>query len=237
MNRRSRQKMTAQPAISGPDYYTNPQTIGSRMRIARLRKFLLPLIEQVHARNGSVRILDLGGAGNYWMPIMPDIERLSCSVTVMNLVISGAVKGDARNIEFVEGDACVTSYSDLSFDLVHSNSMIEHVGSWSNMVAAAGEIRRLAPSYYVQVPYFWFPLEPHFRVLGFQWLPENVRARMLMSRARGFYSKAADMDEAMRAVQTVYLLDRRQMQALFPDAEFKSERLLGLTKSLIAIRA
>lgn len=228
--------MTAQPAFSGPDYYKNPHTIGSRMRTLRLRKLLLPLIEEVHAQKGSVRILDVGGAGNYWTPILPDLERLSCSVTVMNLVISNAVKGNARNIEFVEGDACATNYPDRAFDLVHSNSVIEHLGSWSNMVAAAGEIRRLAPSYYVQVPYFWFPMEPHFRVLGFQWLPESARARLLMSKARGFYSKAADMDEAMRAVQTVYLLDRRQMQALFPDATFKSEKLFALTKSLIAIR-
>lgn len=229
--------MTAQPAISGPDYYTNPQTIGSRMRVARLRQLLLPLIEQVHARKGGVRILDLGGTGNYWVPITPDLDRLSCRVTVMNLTVSPAVKGAARDIEFVEGDACATAYPDGAFDLVHSNSMIEHLGSWSNMIAAAGEIRRLAPSYYVQVPYFWFPMEPHFRMPGFQWLPENLRARLLMRKARGFYPKAATMDEAMRMVQGVYLLDRSQMRCLFPDAAFKTEKLLGLTKSLIAIRA
>ncbi len=114
--------------------------------------------------------------------------------------------------------------------------MIEHVGSWANMSAMAGEVRRLAPRYYVQTPNFWFPLEPHFRTVGWHWLPEQVRCSLLMWRGFGFRQRAASVDEAMRSIQGCALINRRQMTALFPDARIVDERIYGVAKSLMAIR-
>ena len=123
------------------------------------------------------------------------------------------------------------------FDLVHSNSVVEHVGDWPRMEAFAAEVRRLAPRYYVQTPYFWFPIEPHFSAPFFHWRSEQARARALLRRRHGFAERAADMGQAMRDVQHARLLDKQQFRFLFPDAEHIDERAAGLTKSLIAIRS
>ena len=125
---------------------------------------------------------------------------------------------------------------DNGFDIAHSNSVIEHIGDWPLMERFAAETRRLAPRYYVQTPYFWFPIEPHFSAPLFHWMPEGMRARRVMKRAYGFMWKTDDLGEAMRAVQDARLLDKTMMRYLFPDARHVDEKVAGFTKSLMAIR-
>jgi hypothetical protein len=135
------------------------------------------------------------------------------------------------------GDASdLGDLDDMSYDLVHSNSVIEHVGSWDRMMRMAANVRRLAPRYYVQTPNFWFPLEPHFRAPFFHWLPEQIRYRIYMHRSLGFRGRAPSVDAAMRSIQGACLIDQAQMRALFPDAQIKRERFCLMTKSWMAIR-
>jgi len=91
-------------------------------------------------------------------------------------------------------------------------------------------------SYYVQTPNFWFPYEPHFRVPFFHWLPEQVRVRLLMRFSLGYFRKADSIDKAMSNVESVRLIDRKQLAELFPDATIRAERICGFSKSIIAIR-
>jgi len=102
--------------------------------------------------------------------------------------------------------------------------------------AGDAEVRRVAKAYYVQTPYLWFPVEPHFRAPFYAWLPEQTRAQLLMRFDLGYIGKAATLDQAMSDVQSINLLDRAQMRSLFPDANISFERVLGLPKSMIACR-
>ncbi len=60
----------------------------------------------------------------------------------------------------------------------------------------ADNVRRLAPRYYVQTPNYWFPFEPHFRTVGFQYLPERLRVMMLRRFALGFFQKFTSDEDA-----------------------------------------
>ena len=142
----------------------------------------------------------------------------------------------SRDLARTEAARQRTGGGDNAFDVVHSNSVIEHVGLWSNQRRMAQEVRRLAPRYFVQTPNFWFPLEPHFRMPFIHWLPEPWRAAILMRRACGFYPRARSFDEAQQILEDARLLNVKAMAALFPDATIECERFAFVTKSIIALR-
>jgi len=205
----------------------------NRFRRTRFERFLA-IAREVAAGKGLVRIIDIGGTRAYWHGVEDMWTDLPLDITLINL---DTPDSDDGIFHIRGGNACaLLDHADNSFDIVHSNSVIEHVGHWPEMLAMATEVRRLAPRYYLQTPNFWFPMEPHYRTLFFQMYPENVRANMLMRRRRGFRGPYQTLDAAMRDVQSVQLLNAKQMAALFPDAQIEREKIGILTKSLIAVR-
>lgn len=226
-DRRNRPGVT--DAVAGGDEKVNE----NRFRKKRFRLFRRLLTDNFAGRD-VIRVADIGGAQRYWQALRPLWQDLPLEITIINI---GAEEFDDPPYHVRDGDACdLSGYADNSFDVVHSNSVIEHVGHWPEMSAMAKEISRLAPHYYVQTPNFGFPFEPHFRSLFFHWYPEAMRAHMVMKRRRGFIEREETMEGAMLQVQAVNLLDARQMAALFPDGRIRRERFLGFAKSLIAIR-
>jgi hypothetical protein len=199
------------------------------------------LISQIAAENGSIRILDLGGTREYWHRVgLGFLNDVSAHVTVLNRVPSELTPEcrDDRFFATVVGDACdLVQYGDGAFDLVHSNSVIEHVGNWSRMKKFAAETRRVGQNYYVQTPYYWFPIDPHYyRAPLIHWMPRPWQARILKSFPVAYCGRSGTLDAAYEILDTTQLIDRQQFGELFPDAVIASERILGLTKSLLAIR-
>jgi len=214
--------------------YNDPVSIGSRLRRRRAGP-LAELIERTHLEKGCCSILDLGGTETYWN-IFDDrfLRDRNCRITLLN-----RNKTELRNpavFKAVVGDACAVDAADNSFDIVHSNSVIEHVGNWCRTKAFSREVRRLAPSHFVQTPNFWFPWEPHFGVPLFQFLPFQMRVSLLLGKKCGFYRRCRSLSEAIESVEEIRLLSRRMMVDLFPDSQIIHERLFGMTKSFIAIR-
>jgi hypothetical protein len=179
-----------------------------------------------------IRILDLGGVGGFWKEQGIE-DRPHLQVTVVNLEPHPPL---CAQVTRVIGDArdC-NQWADQSVDVVFSNSLIEHLGSWEEQQAFALSIRRIAKNYFIQTPNYGFPLEPHFMVLGFHYLPVWIRIKLVQHLALGWMPKIPDRAEAMRAIQQIRLLGWRDCQRLFPDAFIWREKFLGLTKSLVAI--
>lgn len=212
------------------------EAYGSSFRQNRFQLFKT-MIEDIIAQQGHCKILDVGGEFDYWKPFLPLLQGMPIEVVITNIDDRSTGFADPR-FSSKYANACDLSFcGSEAFDIVHSNSVIEHVGRWPEMKAMATEIRRVAKAYYVQTPYFWFPLEPHYRVIGYQWLPESWRARLHTWASVGYYKKAADFSEGMTFTQRAALLDKTQMKALFPEGKLISERVCGLTKSLIITRA
>jgi hypothetical protein len=200
------------------------------------------LIREAAERNcgNTVRILDMGGEIGYWKTFGETFLRQnSVHLTLINLDysrLSPRSLPDPTLYTVAGGDCCdLADHIDHSFEIVHSNSVIEHVGDWQRVLAFGRNVRRLAPAYFVQTPNFWFPIEPHFGAVGFQWLPEPVRVRMVNRRAMGQFPQVG-VDRAHEFVQEVRLLTAWQMRHVFPDAQIVGERVFGFTKSFMAVR-
>lgn len=195
----------------------------------------MSMVESIHMKKGSVSIIDLGGSHNYWK-FLPDgyVEKFNLSIKVLNLrhnpskdsyLIKGMV-GDARDL---------SCFNDKSFDIAHSNSLIEHLTT-PDQIILSKEVQRIACSYYVQTPNFWFPVEPHYMCPFMQWMPVNFRTVMLNNFDMGNLSKRENILEALTVVSQLNLIDEMRLQWLFPAAEIVHEKFMGLTKSLIAMR-
>lgn len=216
------------------------EALSRRFRSGRdvlLRQFL----ETAPRAGGDLRILDLGGRTDYWLRVgVPFLQSLRARITISNLLETEITdRGSLPDgmFDFHVGNGCHLEFADGSFDVCHSNSVIEHVGGWPEMQDFARETRRVATAYYAQTPNFWFPVDPHFwRMPMIHWTPRPVRARMMRALPLAHAGRAPDLETAYGFVDGSRLLSARQMRALFPDADLIPEKLGGLAKSYIAIR-
>ena len=201
------------------------RSLAERMRLRRWEQLTreFPDFERM-------RVLDLGGTTLYWTrsPVRPR------SVTVINL----KEPGEGRSwVSPVTGDAC--DARDLvggeEFDLVFSNSLIEHLGGHLPRTRFAAVVRSMAPRYAVQTPYRYFPIEPHWVFPGMQFLPLRARSWLAPRWSLGHTHGWAAPD-ALEEVMFTELLSLTDMRTYFPDARIEWERFAGLPKSITAFR-
>jgi hypothetical protein len=126
----------------------------------------------------------------------------------------------------VEGDACDLGsvFADGTFDIVFSNSVVEHVGDHERRAAFAREVRRLGRAYWVQTPSDRFPIEAHTGVPYYFRLPEFARKAL----ERRWHQKLPAWTDFIRGTCVV---SRGEMLDLFPGAELYVEKKLLLEKS------
>lgn len=80
-------------------------------------------------------------------------------------------------IAYVQGDACALPFPDASFDVVHSNAVIEHVGGHDRQEAFVREALRVGRRVFVTTPNRWFPIEVHTKLPLVHWLPASLAGR------------------------------------------------------------
>ena len=207
---------------------SNPGSLATRMRRRRFA-FFLSLLDTVKR---PVRILDVGGTQQFW-DVMGHEKLEEVRITLLNRLPAQSL---APAFEAVSGDARdLGRYETGSFDVVFSNSVIEHLGpSFADQRRMANEIRRVGRRYFVQTPNRYFVLEPHFLVPGFQFMPLAARTWLVSHFDVGWYRRIPDRAAARREVESVALLTARQLKELFPEARIYREKLLGMTKSFVA---
>jgi Methyltransferase domain len=182
----------------------------------------------------QTRLLDIGGAPNTWITESRYGTRFP--VTLVNLRFPDpAVLTDGR-FTAVEGDATDLPFADASFDIAFSNSVIEHMTDWDRQQLFAAEARRVAKKLWIQTPARSFPLEPHLLAPFFQYLPRHLQSRIARHFTLWGLLTKPDPARVDEMLSDIRLLTYREMKQLFPDCLILRERVLGLTKSYVAVR-
>lgn len=169
------------------------------------------------------KVLDVGGQPQIW-----DHVKVPLEITCLNLAgIMTTEHQSHHKFIFVEGDGCdMPQFQPGQFDMVFSNSVIEHVGDESKRAMFAREIRRISNRYWVQTPYKHYPIEAHSG-MPFWWLyPEFIRKAIL----RRWKKKLPAWTEM---IEHTTVISTSELKALFPESKVRLEWMI-FPKSLIA---
>ena len=210
------------------------------LRLNLFYKFLRPYQQQTRRKRSEMfskhirlqpgmKVLDLGGTPEIWQFVETPLD-----ITLLNLEFdpqftASNYKGH-HNLTFIQGDACDTKFPSNAFDLVFSNSVIEHVGDVQKQQAFAAQVHRLAPRYWVQTPAKWFPIEAHTGMPFWWFLPERLRTKLIANWRK-------DLPLWSEYIAGTRLVDRASLTRMFPNSSLLTERNVGLVKSYIVCRA
>ena len=172
----------------------------------------------VSSFNRKVTVLDIGGTQEYWeMMEYTDpnkIEVILINITEIQVTLPNfmAIQMDATDLDLLEFDC----------DIVFSHSLIEHVDHeiFSTIV------RCFNRPYFIQTPNKNFPMEPHFLIPLFQFMPMWLKKLLLKT------IKSSIINE----VEDINLLDKKELKRLFPNSEIYGGKIFGITQSFMVIK-
>ena len=191
----------------------------------RMQKF-----ETIMKLTGDEVILDVGGDRTNW-----GLTKTTPKVVLFNLHIPSDAADDDR-FTWQKGDATGLPYQDHQYELVFSNSVIEHVGDYAAQQRFADECRRVGGRLWVQTPALGFPVEPHYLTPFVHWLPKPARRRLLRRCSVWGLLTKPTQEKVDEQVDEIRLLSKREMKRLFPDCRILTERFGLWPKAYIAVR-
>lgn len=225
----------------------DPMRSLARRFAKRARSKRAALFRSLFKLDRNTKLLDLGSEGGAHInAVLEGTPVEPANVYIADIDAEGVLRGSRKfgYTPVVIGEAQTLPFPERFFDIVFCSSVIEHVTVPKHQVwqlrsgrvfrhearkrqqAFANEIRRLGKSYFVQTPYKHFPIESHSLLPFLAWLPRRVLIPTL---------RLVNPIWITQTAPDWHLLDRRQFAELFDAATIIEEKVLGLTKSLMAV--
>jgi|TARA_B100001093_G_scaffold469019_1_gene489442 predicted SAM-dependent methyltransferase len=205
------------------DISENKDSLGNQFREKRFLFFL----KKINKMQKPVTILDIGGKINFWenRDLAGNNEY---KITIVNIEKETSIYS---NIHCEIGDATnLNKFNTKSFNIVHSNSVIEHLYNFNNQSKMASEIIRVGQKHIVQTPNKYFFIEPHYLLPFFQFFPDKLKYLILI-KTKLSRLKKWDKNFAKQYIKEIKLLSMKEMKVLFPNSKIYFEKFLGMNKS------
>ena len=199
---------------------------------ARNQFFNLFIVNNKYSKYKSV--IDIGST-----PSIDKEQNIFFEKTIDNQNVTCLSNQDCRKLKkkykniknVIIGDARNTTLEKGSFDIVHSNATIEHVGSFENQVLFVREMLRISKeSIFIQTPNRFYPIDFHTILPFIHWLPKKYHRKILKFLKKDFYSKESNLN----------LLTAKELKKICEILNIKKYKilkykLLFLTSNLILI--
>ncbi|MFY0593271.1 class I SAM-dependent methyltransferase [Roseivirga sp.] len=201
----------------------NKGSLGDFFRAKRFKFF-----EQcIRGLPKPVKILDVGGKESFWTNRGYDDQK-NIQITLVNLEKELV---QSSNMISLAGDATdLSSFKNNEFDVVFSNSVIEHLYTLESQRKMAQECSRVGHFYFIQTPNKHFFLEPHFRFPFFNKLPHSI-AYFILTKTKLSLGQKWKPENAQITMDEIRLLSKNEFKGLFKHSEIYIEWFLIFRKS------
>lgn len=203
--------------------------------ISRRRK--LELFRTIIMPTENSRILDVGAevdilaSGELQFIDLYSWKHRISAINISQEHISH-IKKCFPEVDAVVGDACKLPWPDNYFDVVYSNAVIEHLGTFEKQRKMASEIMRVGKRWFVCTPNRWYPFEFHMRLPFVTWLPGNtylcvgrIVAYNHIKRKYTFGNNRKDL-----RLMTTY-----ELKSCFPGSKIIKLRVTFMAETLIVV--
>ncbi len=187
-------------------------------------------IKLTNALPRPLKIVDIGGTVEFWQKTKL-YNNSDYQITLINL----DKQIGKNNLNCHKADGCnLKIFKENQFDITFSNSTIEHLNCWQKQIKMAKEIRRVGKFYFIQTPNYYFPIEPHFHLPFFQFIPDSIKKSVIRNSSLEGRGETRNENEIEKNINSINLLTRRKLRKLFPEGKIANEKYWGITKSFIA---
>ena len=160
-------------------------------------KFFIILKKKTHYTD-SKKIIDIGTTPNLnkFNNIILDKLKNNKNVTSLSNLDCKILSKKYPNIKkFIKCEIKKNNLCDSSFDIVHSNATIEHIGSYKNQLLFIKECLRISKKFvFIQTPNRFFPIDFHTLLPLVHWLPKFIHREFLKLINLNFYSKEKNLN-------------------------------------------
>ena len=178
---------------SYPSYLINLiEKISYRQRLKLYKKFC-----KLISFNEKDKVIDIGTTSsenftaNVFLKKYPHKNKFTC----FSNQDCRYVLNKYKCVKFVIGDARKTKFSNNSFDIVYSNAVIEHVGSFQSQRKFIKELYRISSRVcFIVTPYRFHPIEFHTNLPFLHFLPKNIYRKILKILGYDFLSKEENLN-------------------------------------------
>lgn len=206
--------------------FQQENSLGHKKWLERIKIF----IDFISDLPKPITILDVGGTEFFWDMVGFTGDK-NFKITLLNLY---KVETKYANIKSVKGDGrYMEQFKDNEFDIVFSNSVIEHVGKFKEQKKMAKEMQRVGKRYFLQAPSFYSPIEPHFFFPFFQFLPLEIKILLLRNFDLGAYKVTPEKEKAKKILESINLPTKSELSKMFPESKIRKEKIFGFTYSYI----